>query len=69
MRGIASMTRLSQQSSDKRDASRCRRQRLSEWPDEDWSGISDPKTRRRLQNRLNQRIRRKFATRNAQLDE
>lgn len=34
-------------------------QRLSAWPNEDWSGITDPKTRRRLQNRVNQRVRRK----------
>lgn len=34
-------------------------ERLSAYPDEDWSGITDPKTRRRLQNRLNQRSRRK----------
>ncbi|KAE8150282.1 hypothetical protein BDV25DRAFT_172278 [Aspergillus avenaceus] len=32
--------------------------RIMEWPEEDWSGISDPKQRRKLQNRLNQRVRR-----------
>ncbi|RAH47100.1 DUF3425 domain-containing protein [Aspergillus brunneoviolaceus CBS 621.78] len=30
-----------------------------QWPEEDWSGIADLKLRRRLQNRLNQRARRK----------
>ncbi len=30
--------------------------------DEDWSGVSAPAARRRLQNRLNQRARRKTAT-------
>jgi hypothetical protein len=34
-------------------------QRITAWPDGDWSGISDPKLRRKMQNRLNQRVRRK----------
>ncbi|KAJ5962657.1 hypothetical protein N7501_007598 [Penicillium viridicatum] len=52
------MNRPVQGPSEKRIASRfLLQQRLSEWPDEDWSGISDPRTHRRLQNRLNQRIR------------
>ncbi|KAL4782552.1 hypothetical protein BJX76DRAFT_358817 [Aspergillus varians] len=33
-------------------------ERITAWPEEDWSGVSDPKQRRRLQNRLNQRARR-----------
>ncbi|KAL2850233.1 hypothetical protein BJY01DRAFT_233306 [Aspergillus pseudoustus] len=33
--------------------------RITAWPDSDWSGISDPRTRRRLQNRVNQRALRK----------
>ncbi|GAB1199539.1 hypothetical protein APSETT444_008889 [Aspergillus pseudonomiae] len=33
-------------------------ERITAWPEEDWSGISDSKQRRRLQNRLNQRARR-----------
>ncbi|KAE8133568.1 hypothetical protein BDV38DRAFT_257972 [Aspergillus pseudotamarii] len=33
-------------------------ERITTWPEEDWSGISDSKQRRRLQNRLNQRARR-----------
>ncbi|KOC17580.1 hypothetical protein AFLA70_149g002190 [Aspergillus flavus AF70] len=32
-------------------------ERMTAWPEEDWSGISDSKQRRRLQNRLNQRAR------------
>lgn len=35
-------------------------ERITTWPEEDWSGVSDPKQRRRLQNRLNQRVRRKL---------
>jgi hypothetical protein len=37
-------------------------ERITAWPDEDWSGISDPKERRKLQNRLNQRALRKYTT-------
>ncbi|KAL4966955.1 uncharacterized protein BDV14DRAFT_33846 [Aspergillus stella-maris] len=33
-------------------------ERITTWPEDDWSGVSDPKQRRRLQNRLNQRVRR-----------
>ncbi|KAJ5972723.1 uncharacterized protein N7479_002641 [Penicillium vulpinum] len=44
--------------SKKRIALRPFSERLCAWPDEDWSGITDPKTRRRLQNRVNQRSRR-----------
>ncbi|PWY66366.1 hypothetical protein BO94DRAFT_591181 [Aspergillus sclerotioniger CBS 115572] len=33
-------------------------ERIAAWPEDDWSGISDPKMRRRLQNRLNQKARR-----------
>lgn len=35
-------------------------ERITAWPEDDWSGVSDPKQRRRLQNRLNQRVRRKL---------
>lgn len=34
-------------------------QRLNAWPDDDWSGIADSSQRRKLQNRVNQRARRK----------
>jgi hypothetical protein len=34
---------------------------ISVWPEDDWSGITDPKPRRRLQSRPNQRARRKFS--------
>ncbi|KAJ6031454.1 hypothetical protein N7540_002186 [Penicillium herquei] len=43
--------------SQKRITVRSRSERLYLWPEEDWSGITDPKTRRRLQNRINQRAR------------
>ncbi|RAL03716.1 uncharacterized protein BO80DRAFT_422648 [Aspergillus ibericus CBS 121593] len=33
-------------------------ERIAAWPEDDWSGISDSKQRRRLQNRVNQRARR-----------
>jgi hypothetical protein len=36
-------------------------ERITVWP-EDWSGISDPKLRRKLQNRLNQRALRKYCS-------
>lgn len=48
--------------SDRQIALRMSSQRRSVWPDEDWSGITEQKTRRRLQNRLNQRARRKSAS-------
>lgn len=35
-------------------------ERITAWPEDDWSGISDTKQRRRQQNRLNQRVRRKL---------
>lgn len=57
---IAEMKRTMEQPSKKRIALRPFSERLSAWPEEDWSGITDPKTRRRLQNRLNQRARRKY---------
>ncbi|KAJ6088727.1 hypothetical protein N7486_009988 [Penicillium sp. IBT 16267x] len=44
--------------SDRQIALRLSLQRRIAWPDEDWSGITEQKTRRRLQNRLNQRARR-----------
>lgn len=38
-------------------------QRINAWPDDDWSGIGDSKQRRRLQNRVNQRAKRKSSPR------
>jgi hypothetical protein len=35
-------------------------EQITVWPEDDWSGISDPKQRRRLQIRLNQRVLREF---------
>ena len=35
-------------------------QRLNAWPHDDWSGIADSSQRRKLQNRVNQRARRKL---------
>ena len=35
-------------------------QRLNAWPNDDWTGIADSSQRRKLQNRVNQRVRRKL---------